>query len=392
MGKGRGVSVGAVPVVDLLSYCYEDIDRHGNVRIYVWRGKGYRKKRLRETPGTAAFRAAYDKALATSAVATPPPGSSTPGTLRWLVQRYFADAPAFKALGDRTRYVRRGIIEKCLEEMIAPDSADKFADFPLSQLTPKALRVLRDRKVDKPEAANARVKAWRHVFAWAADDDDIALKANPARDVKYIKTASTGFHTWTPDEVKQYEDRHAVGTKPRLALALLLYTGARRSDVVRLGLQMIADGWLTFREMKGAAHAIKERELPVLPILQDVIDNTKTGNLTFLVTEFGAPFTVAGFGNWFADRCKEAGVPGRAHGLRKAGATLAAENGATERQLMAIFGWTSGKQATAYTRAANRKKLAGDAMHMLVRTAVPTQTENGTFPTFPGGKDLGRKA
>jgi hypothetical protein len=63
------------------------------------------------------------------------------------------------------------------------------------------------------------------------------------------------------------------------------------------------------------------------------------GDLTFLVNEWGPPFTDAGFGNWFRDRCLEAGVPGRAHGLRKAGATLAANNGATSRQLMAIFGW-----------------------------------------------------
>ncbi|MCE3248703.1 MAG: integrase family protein, partial [Geminicoccaceae bacterium] len=54
-----------------------------------------------------------------------------------------------------------------------------------------------------------------------------------------------------------------------------------------------------------------------------------------------------------------------AHGLRKAGATIAAENGATEHQLMAIFGWDSPKQAALYTRAANRRKLAGGAMHLL---------------------------
>jgi integrase len=89
--------------------------------------------------------------------------------------------------------------------------------------------------------------------------------------------------------------------------------------------------------------------------------------MTFLVTEFGAPFTDAGFGNWFRDRCNEAGLPRcTAHGLRKAGATIAAENGATEHQLMAIYGWESPKQAALYTRKANRKRLAGDAMHLVV--------------------------
>lgn len=91
--------------------------------------------------------------------------------------------------------------------------------------------------------------------------------------------------------------------------------------------------------------------------------------MTFLVTEFGAPFSDAGFGNWFRDRCDEAGLPQcSAHGLRKTGATIAAENGATEHQLMAIYGWESPKQAARYTRKANRKRLAGDAMHLVAPT------------------------
>jgi integrase len=52
------------------------------------------------------------------------------------------------------------------------------------------------------------------------------------------------------------------------------------------------------------------------------------------VTQYGRAFTVAGFGNRFRDRCHEAGLPHcTAHGLRKAGATIAAENGAIDRQL-----------------------------------------------------------
>jgi hypothetical protein len=88
--------------------------------------------------------------------------------------------------------------------------------------------------------------------------------------------------------------------------------------------------------------------------------------MNFIVTEFGKPFCVAGFGNWFRDRCDEAELPQcSAHGLRKAGPTMAAEAGATEHQLMAIYGWESPKQAALYTRKANRKRLTGEAMHLL---------------------------
>ncbi|RXG96372.1 hypothetical protein EAS62_12350 [Bradyrhizobium zhanjiangense] len=71
------------------------------------------------------------------------------------------------------------------------------------------------------------------------------------------------------------------------------------------------------------------------------------GDMTFLETEHGKPHTTKGLGNWFGDRCVEAAVPGRARGLRKAGATMAAENGATPHQLKAIFGWRSLAQARA---------------------------------------------
>ena len=105
---------------------------------------------------------------------------------------------------------------------------------------------------------------------------------------------------------------------------------------------------------------------PVLPVLADIIARSPAGDLTFLMTSFGKPFTVAGFVNWFRDRCNEAGLPQcSAHGLRKAGATLAAENGATDRQLMALYDWTSEKQANVYTAAASRKRLAGAAADYL---------------------------
>jgi integrase len=112
-------------------------------------------------------------------------------------------------------------------------------------------------------------------------------------------------------------------------------------------------------------------EVPVLPELLRIIDTSPTGDLTFLVTEQGRPFTAPGFGNWFRARCDEAGVPGSAHGLRKAGAATAAENGATPHQLMSIFGWLTLAEAERYTRAAERKRMAGDAMELLVRKHLP---------------------
>jgi integrase len=287
-------------------------------------------------------------------------------------------------LDERTRRVRRGIIEATFDEPIAPGSPRFFRDMPLTRMTEDAIEVLRDRKIQMPEGANARLKAIRQVFKFGVKKK--LAPRNPARDVEYFKSGSAGFHPWTPEEVQQFEARHPVGTKARLALALMLFTGQRRSDIVRFGKQHAKAGKLSFTQYKGRNRKPKRLTLPILPALQKMIDATPCGDLTFLVNEWRRPFTDAGFGNWFRDRCVEAGVPGRAHGLRKAGATIAANNGATSHQLMAIFGWDT-KEAERYTRAANQLRLAEAAMHMLETPEqygtepCPTEAPGGTFST-----------
>jgi integrase len=367
--------------------CVEDRDRHGNVRIY-YRAKGKRKVRLRSTPWTPDFMAEYEAAQ--GADPTVKAKEITPGTWRWLCTRYFAECAQYLRLDDRTKRVRRGILEATFDDPIAPGSTRFFRDIPLSRMTANEIEVLRDRKLAFPESANSRVKAIRAVFKWAARkkgaDGKPLVPTNPSRDVPYLRSNNpSGYHTWTPDEVHQFEERHPIGTKARLALALLLFTGQRRSDITRLGRQHVRDGKITLTQFKGRNRQPTRLVLPVLPGLQQIIDASQCGEMTFLVNDLGRPFTDAGFGNWFRDRCVEASVPGRAHGLRKAGATIAANNGATAHQLMAMFGWRTLKMAEQYTRAADQERLAESAMHLLEtreqrRTEwCPTEASGGTF-------------
>jgi integrase len=181
-----------------------------------------------------------------------------------------------------------------------------------------------------------------------------------------LKTWRIAFHTWEVDEVRQFEERHPVGTKARLALALLLFTGQRRSDVIRFGKQHTKGRKLAFTQFKGRNRKPKKLTLPILPVLKQVIDASPYGDVTFLVNDWNRAFTDAGFGNKFRDWCDQADLRHcSAHGLRKAGATIAANNGASSRQLMAIFGWDTIKQAEHYTRGADQQRLADDAMHLL---------------------------
>lgn len=154
---------------------------------------------------------------------------------------------------------------------------------------------------------------------------------------------------------------------------LFLLTGVRRSDVVKLGRQhegRNADGnkTLAFIATKNKHRKPVRIEIPVLPELQRVLDGSTCGRMTYLTTEYGRTFSVAGFGNWFRDRCNEAGLPHcSAHGLRKAAATTAAENGASAHQLTSMFGWMTLAEAERYTRSAERTKLAASGMALVVR-------------------------
>ena len=156
---------------------------------------------------------------------------------------------------------------------------------------------------------------------------------------------------------------------------------------MRVGRQHLRDGVISIRTEKHARG--KQGELIAIPILAPLAASlaaTPTGDLTFLINERGQPWVKESFGNWFRDVCRLAKCPGSAHGLRKAGATRAAEKGASERQLMAIFGWTTGKMAQHYTRSADRARLARDAAQLL----LPVQAANEKRPHLADG--AGEKA
>jgi integrase len=340
-------------------FLVEDVDRHGNVRIY-FRRKGQPKIRLTEMPGTAAFDTEYQRALND---ALKPPSASqrgavTPETMRWLCEQYYASS-AFQLLAPSTRKVRR----KTLEEM-----CQRCGNFPFATMDARHVAKLRDEKTAFPEGANHRVKALRQLFAWASSPEYRYATKNPAREVAYLRSNNPdGIRAWSEADAARYEARHPIGTKARLAFDLLLYTGVRRSDAVRLGPQMERDGKLVFSEKKGSSRIVKTHELPILPPLRRSIDATKKqiGHLVYLVTATGQPQSAHGFGTWFSRRCREAGLALSAHGLRKLGAQRCAEAGASEHQLMALFGWANPKQAAVYTKKANRAKLEAAAAPLL---------------------------
>ncbi|AXS39243.1 tyrosine-type recombinase/integrase [Breoghania sp. L-A4] len=334
-----------------LPYVQRETSRHGRVTWYFRRGKGARQ-RLPGKHGSPEFTVAYNAALAGLAAKAPAQPRAKHGTLAWLFQSYKASA-AFAALAPSTRRVRANLMDG-ISKRAGPNAL-------IVDITPAVIRRGREDRADRPGAANNFLKTLRAVFGWAFESE--LVDADPTRSIKLLAESKTGFRTWTPSEIEQYQSHWPLGTKARLALDLLAFTGLRRSDIVRLGCQHVRNGALQITAQKNGELIT----LPILPALQASIEATSTGDTVFLVTEFGKPFSAAGFGNWFRKKCEAAGVTGSAHGMRKAAATLAAEQGATTSELMAVFGWSSSKMAELYTRAADRKRLAMQAGAKLAR-------------------------
>jgi integrase len=311
--------------------------RHGKVVFYFRRGHGpcTRLPDLAD-PG---FERAYAAALA--GMALPPPSKANPETLAWLIEAYKRSAQ-WAALASSTRRMRDNILAHVVKEA---------GHVPFRAIGKKHINEVIDLK--KPHAGATFRKVMSQLFAWAVSMDK--LPANPVDQARRPKIKSDGFHTWTPAEVERFYARWPVGTRERLAVDLALFTGLRRSDLYRVGRQHVRDGVISIQTRKTGTWA----HIPIFANLRASLETAPTGDLAFLVTSRGEPFTSeASFGNWFAKACRAAGVPGRAHGLRKAGATIAAEAGASAHELMAMFTWTRLAEAERYTQAASRRLLA----------------------------------
>lgn len=336
-------------------YLIMDKDRYDTKRYYV-RKPGQRKIRLRQPFNTPAFRQEYDDAM-NGKVFAPATRSSkiVEGSAASLCRSYYKSTLFINKLAESTQDVRRRILDAW---------ADALGDRPFAKIQKHHVLGWIDDRADRPEAANNFLKALRGVFAFAKDRRMIT--DDPTDGIKKIETETDGFHVWTEEEVEQYEKRHPIGTKARLTLALLLYTGVRRSDVVTLGPQL-KDGTLRIKQKKTKGVII----LPIIDELARVIAESPCGETTYLVTERGRPFSAKGFGNRMRKWCDEAGLPHcTAHGLRKVGATRAADRGASEHHLMAIFGWSDPDMARVYTRAASQKHMASAAIGTLAKREI----------------------
>lgn len=319
-----------------------------SLRYYFFR-RGHPLFRLPDDPTSPEFMAAYQERKNWRG----PIGVSVEGTFGWLCDQYM-DSAEFKGKAEATRTARKRILLSIVAEKLDPKHSERFGQERITRITPRHICVLRDRKATNPNAANERLKVLSQVFKLAIARnwrDD-----NPVRDVERLSVKDGGHETATDEQIDAYFAKHTRGPAYK-AMVLLTSFGMRVSDLRVIGPQHVRKGLLTFVTVKTGVLC----ELTLSAAARAVMGDCK--DMVFLTSDHEAAYRSdkalsQRVAKWF----RQAGVEGvTAHGVRKWLATRMAENGATEYELMAWFGWKDPKEARPYIKAANRRKLAETA-------------------------------
>jgi integrase len=278
---------------------------------------------------------------------------SKPGTVNAAIAGYFSSV-GFTSLAANTKRGRSNILERFREE---------HGDKRVATLQ----RAHIERMIAaKPTAATAFhfLVAIRELMRFTVRT---GLRADdPTQGIRRPRLKSTGFYTWSEEDISKFEAAHSIGTRARLAMALGLYTGQRRCEILSLGRQHVRDGLIHLRQSKTG----KTLAIPVHPELQVVLDAVPLDQLTFITTIHGKPFDPMAFSTWFKSECQKAGLTNEAtfHGLRKAASRRLAEAGCSASIIQAITGHASLKEVSRYTADADQLRLARLGIQSIGRT------------------------
>lgn len=342
----------------LPKHCSWYTDRHGKKRLrHQLRGKTHYFKAELGSPEWLAEYRQYEGSQSATIERFPK------GSFGDLISRYYRSQD-FLSQGETSQNKVRAIIEAFRKGRDAWPVA--LADFEaIDEILARAAKKRKSadgkRMLGGPAAAQRLRKILMRLFRHAVRCKMITT--NPVAETQAVTYKTKGHHTWTEDEIAAYQARHPLGTKARLALEIILWTGQRRGDAYRFGPAHVRKGKVDHVQEKTG----KTIKLPIAPQLREAIDAMPAVGLeAFLVTEAGKPFSKAGFGNWFRDRCDEAGLYHcAAHGLRKAIARRLAQARATQQQIKAVGGWSNDAQVRIYTADAEQELLADDAFERL---------------------------
>lgn len=339
--------------MDRLPYVSSYKDRHGRLR-WRYRRNG-RAVALPGQPGEDAFQRAYEAALQgrpIRAEVVRHPNHALPQTLKAAWRHYATQDHDFKRLrpSSRDQYIARA--ERLLAMRVAPADPLTWGDVPLADLRRRHIKALLSQMADRPHAGSDALTVLRKIIVVGLDLEWI--QHDPTHRLRY-RPEIEGHRAWTDDERARFEAHYPLGTMQRTVYAVALYTGQRRSDLVRISWSDVAADRLRLTQQKTGKRLV----LPILPVLREALDAAPRHGALVLAVDDGSPRSAEGLTNDWLRWCRSAGLSGTTlHGLRKTLGKLLAEQGATTRELMDVLGHDAIAHAELYSREAEQETMA----------------------------------
>jgi enterobacteria phage integrase len=332
-----------------LRYVNEFVDRHGNVRRY-FRRPGKRGVPLPGLPGSIEFMAAYQAALATVSAPPPSPKHVVRGSLAEIVTGYFRSA-GFVNLSPSSQRLYR----LALKPVLGAHGHRLVRELPKAA----ARNVIEAIGATRPAMANLTRAVLSTIMDYAVSTE--VRTDNPFSGLERYRVGT--HHTWTDAEIAQFERRWPLGTRARLAFALLLYTGQRGGDVVKMVRSDIVDGCIRVSQDKARKGTTNELMIPIHPALARALHAGPVVGMQHIITDArGRP--LRGLTKLITNAVRRAGLPSHciAHGLRKAALRRLAEHGSTTKEIAAMSGHRSLAEIERYTARVDQARLAQSAV------------------------------
>ena len=337
-----------------LKYLHCFNDRHGKPHYYF----RYRGQRWSiPAPGTASFATAYDALLAHIKANPLLLGSNVefmPGSLAWAIEKFLA-SPLYNERAETTKRNYRRVFDQLRESWGAGLLRD---------LQPRHVRKIRnDIAAKSTTGADIAMSLISALWEFATEQLGLdELGADPTHGIKRVHKVAHEHEPWPQDLIERFlcEARPSL----RWAVRLALYTGQRRSDLVKMKWSDFDGDSIEVRQQKTGellsipCHTELRAELENMPRIAD----------TILVGERGAPLTGSSLSVMVRKALREMGVDGYAiHGLRKNAAVALADAGCTPHEIAAITGHRTLGMVAHYGKRHDQRIAARSARDKLER-------------------------
>lgn len=318
----------------------------GAIYYYAWRGG----PRLNGEPGTPAFMASYNEAVANR---TEPEN----GRFRSIITNY--KATAFKKVADSTKRVWTPWIDKI---------SIHFGDLSIAQfnrpdkIRPR-IRQWRGQYADTPRAADTGMQVLSRILSHGVDPMGV-LSSNPAEGIKHLYSSDRSEIIWTESDIAEVQA--SASDEVKWVIDLAAHTGLRIGDLLKLSWSHVGADAIVMTT--GKSKKKREALIPRYDALNEVLDRIPKRSPVILTSTKKQPWKQDGFNTMFWRAKEKANMLDRDlhfHDLRGTAATKFYIAGLSVRVIAEVMAWEEATVEKIIRRYVGRQSATKEMIRQL---------------------------